>query len=147
MWEEMMCSTSSLCLEGKGHAQLFPFSSCHWLECPDHEQSSWTTRYKLWIKRWSQKPKSLQWLKRPCVICLCIHSLALDPTAFSLITKATLASLLFPTSHTPSCQRASALAEHSFPKYPHGSLPYSFQDFTQISPSRDILWLPYLEFQ
>lgn len=50
MWEDMICTTSSLCLEGEGHANLFPFSSWHELECQDPGQPSWTIRCRSWVR-------------------------------------------------------------------------------------------------
>lgn len=110
-----MCSTSSLCFKGRGHALLFSFSSCHWLECQKLMQPSWTTRYKSWVSRTEHQAK----VPTMTYKALCDHILHklsglsshCSPIDHSSI--ATLPSLLVPTSQTLSCHRAFVFAKHS----------------------------------
>lgn len=116
MWRETRCSTFSLFIKGKGHINLFS-SSCHWLECQELMQPSWTTRYKSEWGGHSYKPKSLQWPTRPCVIQPCIISLASAPTALHWS---------LPCSHT---------ALFAIPKKPETLLPQNLCICWTFSPS------------
>lgn len=137
MWEDMICTTSSLCLEGEGHAHLFPFSSYHELECQDIGQPSWTIRCKSWVRRTEQQAK----IPTMTYEVLCDSAIP-KPSGlhWSVHYRNTDWSLCCSPRVKHSLARGTLYCWKPFPHISSWVYPHSLQVFTQIPPFQwDIL--------
>lgn len=140
----MICTTSSLCIEREGHAHLFPFSSCHELECQDLGQPSWAIRCKSWVRRTEQQAK--------------ISTMTYEVLCDSAIPKPSGLHWSVHYRNIDWSLCCSPWAKHSLVRgtlycwklFPHISSPHTFthsRSLLKYHFSSEILWPPCQEFQ